>query len=209
MGDDDAAAKSNDRRTHLASASTFEPPLEQSDGIGAQSPSRKRPRLDMSADKAEGNVDDRTMDIDKQVKTPEPDEIPNTPAATPSRVTINVRTPHKPRGLITSHSRRSSTGSHSSKPANGINGHAEITTNGNGDPLSSDEAALSPSNDVVATSSDVSDNPPANVDEKEGLSVEERVELVFNNFPYSSEGGYCEAAELISQDQNKGKVGGC
>jgi hypothetical protein len=37
-----------------------------------------------------------------------------------------------------------------------------------------------------------------------GATAKERIDSLFRNFPYATDGRYREAAEHIAQDQNKG-----
>lgn len=217
-------AINDSEQTRSLRAPSSEPILTQRDVVGAQnrSPSRKRPRLDsgsrtarsMSADqplssldKAAGEEgDDLAMEVDSETRTPELDDsllVAN--AVTPSKVTINVREPQKEGALPSANGRRDSSSSqNTSKGANGMNGHANTT----GDSTSASTSPTSASSPIIEVADAQSDESPTVVTEirlEDEVSINERIEMLFYNFPYATEGAFGEAAELIAEEQNRSR----
>jgi len=194
------------------------PSLAHREVVGAQnrSPSRKRPRLDsgssrsMSADRTFSSLDkaatsegDTTMDIDSTVRTPEPEIIaPEKSAATPSKVTINVR--EAPQQTAASPTNGQAQGARLPPTfANGINGHAKIRT-GSMSSSVSPRGEYSPVIEVAELELDTGEDTVAEIHLEEEEPIDIRVASLYHSFPYAVDGGHVEAAELIAEEQNKG-----
>jgi hypothetical protein len=222
MGSNDAIGEGEQTRSLRAPSS--EPSLTHRDVSGSQnrSPSRKRPRLDsgsraarsMSADralsiaagKAADADDDSTMQLDGRPATPKLNDTPTLkPILTPSRVTINVR--EHPVGSITpsTNGRRNSSDSHkSTETVDDMNGKPkakEPSTSSSTSPQSDSSPVIQ----VAVPDSEDADDVITEIrlDEQ---SDENRIASLFYHFPFSTAGNYCEAAELIAEEQEKCKT---
>jgi hypothetical protein len=218
MDSHDAIVESEQTRSLRAPSS--EPLLTHRDVSGDsknRSPSRKRPRLDsgsriarsMSADQALSSLDkaagvdhDSTMQIDSRAATPNSDGTPTMkPVLTPSRVTINVREHPKGGTIPGTNGRRGSSSSSSLKAANGVNGHTKPKDSSTSS-STSPQSASSPIIQVAAPDSEEGDGVVTDI-QLDDESDEDRIASLFYHFPYSMAGNYCEAAELIAEEQEK------
>ena len=217
--DYDAIAGGPTEQTQSLRAPSLEPSLDPRDTLGAQnrSPSRKRPRLDSgsrtarsesadralsSLDKAVGDESDTTiMDVDNAMATPEPDDaVPSVPAATPSRVTINVREPPKEGAPASTNGRHDEddSGPRPTKSSYSMNGHA--TTGEHSTQKTTPPRSPSPVIEVTDAQSDASEDAVLVYDDEEvKLTLDVKINSHFRSFPYAADGGYSEAADLIAQ----------
>lgn len=179
--------------------------IEQTPSLHETS-SRKRPRLDsgsrsVSADRTISSLLDKAamgdtdMDGDDRPVTPQPGAAPaQKVAGTPSRVTINVREPPKGDATLATNGRRGSASSaKSSKRANGVAEATESST-------SSSTPAKSPSSPLIEIADTQSDGDVDVVTELH-LEDEGTIADIYYDFPFSTNGAYVAAAELIAEDQ--------
>lgn len=210
-------------QTRSLRAPSSEPSLNHRAASGGQhrSPSRKRPRLDSgsrtarskSADrapstssKAASTDTDSTMQDDSRPITPANEDTSATKSAiTPSRVTINVR--EHPKGNITppvDDHRGLSGGVKADEAVNGMTGK-EKPKDSSTSSSTSPQSDSSPVIEVAVPDSEDADDVVTEIglDDESG---EDRIASLFYHFPYSTDGHYCEAAELICDELEKGKL---
>lgn len=219
MASHDAIGESE--QTPSLHAQSSEPSLMHHDVIGAQnrSPSRKRPRLDsgsettqsVSADlvlasphKSVEAETDNTMEIDCRPVTPESRQtIAKKPTGTPSKVTINVRTPAKRSASPITNGHHKVNGDKAlAKGANGINGHAK-TCGVDASGRTSPQSASSPDVEVAEAEYDGDEEEVSPVRMLDGRTFEERIATIYHEFPYVTDGGHVQGAELIAEAQIK------
>jgi hypothetical protein len=213
-------------QTQSLRAPSFEASAEARETNGAQnrSPSRKRQRLDNSSRTSRSESADRTlssldkavaemrsdgavMEVDNSPATPDAgDTSPIVPAATPSRVTINVREMVKEGAATTANGRHEfDTSPRPMKSTKSINGHVESGKIS----AESNVHSRSPTPTIEVTDVHADQNDEAiieiSLDADDQVTLEDQIKAHFFIFPYSADGGYEEAAELIAQDQAKGE----